>query len=181
MTEHYVRYASLGANLQPPLTEYDLVTALTSHFPMEIQRAMLAAKVRTSQEALAFLGRMQSLENSVEVYKKARQEQSSRDFERHQPKRRETGGSSDYRETPRDVRHVQYEYRQGNSEFPRERGAPFRRRNYQPDRRDARQPHDLNPHLPEFEPRNAYERQRAEQVAMHTGRPGTNHPNQENC
>jgi len=26
MTEHYVRYASLAANLQPPLTEYDLVT-----------------------------------------------------------------------------------------------------------------------------------------------------------
>jgi hypothetical protein len=26
MTEHYVRYASLAANLQPPLTEYDLAT-----------------------------------------------------------------------------------------------------------------------------------------------------------
>ena len=65
MTEHYVRYASLGANLQPPLTEYDVVTALTSHFPMEIQRAMLAANLRTSQEALAFLGRMQSLEISI--------------------------------------------------------------------------------------------------------------------
>jgi hypothetical protein len=25
MTEHYVRYASLAANLQPPLTEYELV------------------------------------------------------------------------------------------------------------------------------------------------------------
>jgi hypothetical protein len=34
--EHYVRYASRAANLQPPLSEYDLVTALTSHFPMEI-------------------------------------------------------------------------------------------------------------------------------------------------
>jgi hypothetical protein len=57
MTEHYVRYASLAANLQPPPAEYDSVTALTSHFPMEIQRAMLAANLRTSQEALAFLGR----------------------------------------------------------------------------------------------------------------------------
>jgi hypothetical protein len=32
MTEHYVRYVSLAANLQPPLTEYGLVTMLTSHF-----------------------------------------------------------------------------------------------------------------------------------------------------
>jgi len=75
MTEHYVRYASLAANLQPPLTEYDLVTALTSYLSMEIQRAMLAANLRSSQEALAFLGRMQSLVNSQEVYKKSKQEQ----------------------------------------------------------------------------------------------------------
>jgi hypothetical protein len=60
MTEHYVRYASVAANLQPPLTEYDLATALTSHFSMEIQRAMLAANLRSSQEVLAFLGRMQA-------------------------------------------------------------------------------------------------------------------------
>jgi len=33
---------------------------------MEIQRALLTAKLRSSQEALAFLGRMQSLENSQE-------------------------------------------------------------------------------------------------------------------
>ena len=32
MTEHYVRHASLSASSQPPLTEYDLVTKLTSHF-----------------------------------------------------------------------------------------------------------------------------------------------------
>jgi hypothetical protein len=36
---------------------------------MEIQRAMLAANLRSSQEALAFLGRMQSLENSQGLYK----------------------------------------------------------------------------------------------------------------
>jgi hypothetical protein len=58
MSEHYVCYASLAANLQPPLTEYDLVTTLTSYFSLEIQRAMLAANLKSSQEALALLGRM---------------------------------------------------------------------------------------------------------------------------
>jgi hypothetical protein len=72
MTEHYVCYASLAANLQPPLSEYDSVTALNSHFSMEIQRAMLAANLKSSQEALASLGRMQSLENSREACKKSR-------------------------------------------------------------------------------------------------------------
>ena len=53
------------------------MTALTAHFSMEIPTAMLAAYVRSSQEALAFLGRMQSLENSREVYQKSKQEQNS--------------------------------------------------------------------------------------------------------
>jgi len=88
------------------------VTALTSHFSMEIQRAMLAASLRSSQEALAFFGRMQSLENSQEVYKRPKQEQNSKDFNRKQPKGRDQGGSSSYRDTPRDVRHVRYGYRQ---------------------------------------------------------------------
>jgi hypothetical protein len=60
MTENYVRYVRLAANLLPPSTEYDLVTALTSHFSKEIQRATLAANLRSTHEALAFLGRLQS-------------------------------------------------------------------------------------------------------------------------
>jgi hypothetical protein len=43
MTEQYVRYASLGAILQPLLPQYDLVI-LTSHLSMDVQRAMLAAR-----------------------------------------------------------------------------------------------------------------------------------------
>jgi hypothetical protein len=45
MTDHYVRHATLAANLQPALTEYDLVTALTSHISLEIQCATLAASL----------------------------------------------------------------------------------------------------------------------------------------
>jgi len=71
---------------------------------------MLAANLRTSQEALAFSGRMQSLENSQEVYRKSKQEQNSKDFERKLPKGRDQGGSSSYGEKPRDVRHVRYGY-----------------------------------------------------------------------
>jgi hypothetical protein len=98
MTEHYVRHASLAANLQPTLTECDLVTALTSHFSMGIQSATLAANLRSSQEALAFLGRMQSLENPQEVYRKSKHEQNSKDFGRKQRKGRDRGGGSGYHE-----------------------------------------------------------------------------------
>jgi len=180
MTEHYAQYASLAANLQPPLTEHDLVTALTSHFPTEIQRAMLASNLRSSQEALAFLGRMQSLENSQEVYKRAKQEQNSKDFDRKQPKGRDQGGGSSYRDTPRDVRHVRYGYRRSDSGTPYRQNTPVRRCNYQADRRNMRQARKLNSRIPEFQPRHIDERQRSEQVSMHTERPTVNNPNQEN-
>jgi hypothetical protein len=74
------------------------VTTLTLHFSMEIQRVMLAGNLRSSQEALAFLGRVQSLENSQEVYRKSKQEQNLKDFERKQPKVRDREGGSFYRE-----------------------------------------------------------------------------------
>ena len=79
---------------------------------------MLAANLKSSQEALAFLGRMQSLENSQEVYRKSKQEQNSKDFERTQLRVRDQGGSSGYRETPRDVRHARYGYQQSNPSHP---------------------------------------------------------------
>jgi hypothetical protein len=132
MTEHYVRYARLAANLQPPLTEYDLVTPLTSHFSMEIQSAMLAANLRSSQEALAFLGRVQSLENLHGYCKK--REQNAKDFERKQPRGQDQGGGNDYREIPRDVRHLRYGYRQNNPEPQYRQNTSVRRRNYPADR-----------------------------------------------
>jgi len=131
MTESYVRYASLAANLQPPLTEYDLVTALTWLFSMEIQRAILVANIRSTQEALALLERMQSSENSQEDYKRSKQEQNSKDFNRKQPKVRDQRGGSSYRETPRDIRHMRYGYRQSDSGIPCRQNKPVRRRNYQ--------------------------------------------------
>jgi hypothetical protein len=96
MAEHYVRYASLAANLQPPLSEFGLVTALTSHFSMEIQRARLATNLKSSQEALAFLGRMQSLENTQGLWNK--REQNVRESEGRQPRGRDQRAGYSYRE-----------------------------------------------------------------------------------
>ena len=180
MTEQYVRYASLAAKLPATFEWVRLSDTINITFSMEIQRAMLAASLRSSQEALAFLGRLQSLENSQEVYKKSKQEQNSKDFERKQPKGRDKGGGSDYRETPRNVRHVRYGYRQRNSGPPYRRNTSVRRRNYQRDGGNKRQAHGLNPKIPEFRPRNMDERQRSEQVNTHTERSKVNNSNQEN-
>ena len=119
------------------------------------------------------------MENSQEVYEKSRQEQNSKDFERKRPRGRDQGGGSGYREIPRDVRHVRYGYRQGNSGHPHRRSTSFRRHTCQRGRRNVRQAHELSPQIPECPLRNTGERQRSEQVGMHTERSVVDNPNQE--
>jgi hypothetical protein len=60
---HYLRYVNLAASLQPPLSEYDLLGALTSHYPMDIQKCMISANLKSNQDALTFLGKMQTLDD----------------------------------------------------------------------------------------------------------------------
>ena len=69
---------------------------------------MLAANLRSTQEALAFLGRMQSLEKAQDNYEEPTRNQSLKDIERRQAKLREQGGGREFRETPREARHVRY-------------------------------------------------------------------------
>jgi hypothetical protein len=170
MTEHYVKYASLAANLQPPLSEYDLVTALNSHFPIDIQRAVFTANVKISQEVLAFLERMQSLDSSFEKFNRNRHDQNPNNYERNLPRHRDQGGGNSYRATPREVRQVRYGCRENVARSQRERGTADMR-SYQTDKRNSPRRRNLNPHIPEFLPRNSGENRRAEQVI--TPREGT--------
>jgi hypothetical protein len=172
MSEHCVRYASLAANLRPPLTDYGLVTALTSHFSMKIQSAMLAANLKSSQEALTFLRRLQSLENSREACKKSKQEYNPKYFERRQPRGGDRGGGNGYRETPREVRNVRYGCQQSNARSTyRQHGH-----NYQTDRRNTRQARELNPLTSEFRPRNRGAIQESEQIGTRADRCVRNNP-----
>jgi len=49
MMSHYLRYANLAANLQPAMSEEDLVGALTSHYPIAIQRSLTSGHIKTTQ------------------------------------------------------------------------------------------------------------------------------------
>jgi len=49
MTSHYLRYANLAANLELAMSEEDLVGALTSHYPIDIQRPLISGHIKTTQ------------------------------------------------------------------------------------------------------------------------------------
>ena len=48
--------------LNPPLSEEDLVGAMIGHFPPEVQNGTVCRNLKTTQDALAFLRKMDGLE-----------------------------------------------------------------------------------------------------------------------
>ena len=52
MTSHYLKYANRAANLQPALSEEDLVGALTSHCPVIVQRSLIRGNINTLRTGL---------------------------------------------------------------------------------------------------------------------------------
>jgi hypothetical protein len=63
MSAHFLRYSVITANLSPRLSELDLIDAISGHFPLYVQRAILSANVRTIQEALSFLNKLEAMED----------------------------------------------------------------------------------------------------------------------
>jgi hypothetical protein len=120
---------------------------------------MFAANLNSSQEAITFLGRMQSLEKSQEGFRNPKQYQNSRGIELRQPNGRDQGRGRDYREAPRETRHVRYGYRKRNPRTPHWQDTSVRRRNYQIVRENMQQAHELDPRTPEFHPRGIDDRQ----------------------
>jgi len=51
--DHYIRYANLASTLDPPMTEMDLLSALTSHFELRVQQGLITGNLKNSQDALA--------------------------------------------------------------------------------------------------------------------------------
>ena len=61
LTSHYLRWANLAAN-QPAIWEEDLVGALTSHYPIAIQRSMISGNIKMTQAAVNLVGKLDALE-----------------------------------------------------------------------------------------------------------------------
>jgi len=57
----------------------DLVGAMIGHFPPEVQNGMVCGNLKTTQDSLAFLGKMQELENLRSQHGRPRCEYDDRD------------------------------------------------------------------------------------------------------
>jgi len=80
--DHYIRYVNLASTLDPPMTEMDLLSALTSHFEPRVQQGLICGNFKNSQDALVFLSKFQGLGESRESFRSPRRDYDRRDVSR---------------------------------------------------------------------------------------------------
>jgi len=77
--DHYIRYANLASTLDPPTTEMDLLSAMTSHFEIRVQQGLICRNFQNIQDALAFLANYQGLGENRKSFRSPRRECDRRD------------------------------------------------------------------------------------------------------
>jgi hypothetical protein len=117
LSAHFLRYAMIAANLTPKMSELEIIDAIGGHYPNYTQRALLSANVKTIQEALSFLNKLQIMEDSETRSSSSREPPMSR------PEHSSSAGqiqNGHYRpkSQPQNVRYTRY---RGNSSYDQNR------------------------------------------------------------
>ena len=80
--DHYIRYANLASSLDPPMTDMDLLSALTSHYETNVQQGLLCGNFKCTQDVLSYLSTLQSLTENRDSFRESRRECTSGDTNR---------------------------------------------------------------------------------------------------
>jgi hypothetical protein len=113
LAPHYLRYVNLAVNRHPPLSKYDLLGALTVHYPYDVQKCMISAKLNSTQEALNLLGKLHAIDEENKTYMERSLESKTREVQKRE--NRHVGNSrSENRCEYNSVRHITYEQRPAN-------------------------------------------------------------------
>ena len=123
MTSHYLKYANLAENLQPAMSEEDLVGALTSHYSFTIQRSLISGNIKTTQDAITLLGKLDALEAQGN-YRNTRQDPETQEADRR-PRYNQRGDRAD-RNRREAVRVQQIQYEDRNRDRNQAYGSPNR-------------------------------------------------------
>jgi hypothetical protein len=68
-SKHYIRYANMASMLSPAMSDQDLLIAVITHYEPRVQSCLVSANLKATQEALAFLTKLQCVEKSRENYR----------------------------------------------------------------------------------------------------------------
>jgi hypothetical protein len=93
--DHYIRYANMASTLNPPMSDLDLLSALTSHFEPHVQQGLICSNLHSTQDAIAFLAKLEALENPKRAFRSQRREYDRRDMNRRNQYDHESGRNRD--------------------------------------------------------------------------------------
>ena len=59
--DHYIIYANMVSTLNPPMSDLDLLSALTNHFEPRVEQCLVCNNMQSTEDALAFIANLQGL------------------------------------------------------------------------------------------------------------------------
>jgi hypothetical protein len=153
--DHYIHYANLASSLDPPLTDMDLLSALTSHFEPKVQQGLLCGNFKSTQEVLGYLSKLQGLTESRDNFRAPRRDCNNTDMNRRPPhnsardeRTREQRNNVNVRYIRRQTDRRTSQYNSRRQDNPEGREVYGRRQGRDIDNR----PEQLNPSAPQFNP-----------------------------
>jgi hypothetical protein len=93
--DHYIRHANMASTLNPPMSDLDLLSALTSHFELQVQQGLICSNMQSTQDALAFLAKLQGLGDHRQTFRSPRREFDRRDSNRRQTRDQDNARNRD--------------------------------------------------------------------------------------
>src|SRR5215469_8537004 len=76
----------MASTLNPPMSDLDLLSALTSHFEPHVQQGLICSNLQSTQDALAFLAKLDGLGGPKRDLRATRREYDRRDANRRPPR-----------------------------------------------------------------------------------------------
>lgn len=75
----------MASTLKPPMSDLDLLSALTRHFEPRVQQGLFCSNLQSTQDALAFLTKFQGLGDHRQTFRSPRREYERRDTNQRPP------------------------------------------------------------------------------------------------
>ena len=82
---------------------------MTAHYPYEVQKCMISANLKSNQEALILLGKLQAMNEEKKAHKENGLETKQRDFRKSENKQAGNNRDANRREYNQAVRHFTYD------------------------------------------------------------------------
>ena len=139
MASHLLKYAVLGTSLQPPMSEREVIEAVTSSYPPWVQKLLVTSHIETIQDALNVLNRLEAIDghqNTSQQRPSQNTGQTRNNYHRedHRDGRTHAVRQAYIDQERRNVRNSRYPVQQGYNRHETYRRLGGSRRNHSPGR-----------------------------------------------